>query len=219
MQYILNRNPSLALYKDNNAFGQPLVKKICAPWTLKHIVSWTVMESNAVLKDRWTKLVLTVRAAHTCTAGHKCSSEIPELHLALEFPCPPLVICHFLELYPEQSSVIMSNQKCFPLHYFLLSSNALHDGEAVIKSLIKAYPKAVLERHNGRLPIHFAITSGLTWRTGVRDIIFADSSVLNEMDRSDGLFPFMQAAAYGRSDLSTIYRLLRENPAVLSNLL
>jgi hypothetical protein len=214
LRYILSRNPALSLHKEHNGFGQPL-KKICAPWTSTQILSCTAMKSNTVLKDRWEKLVLTVRAAHTCTARLGRSAETPELHLALEFPCPPLVICHFLEMYTKQASSVMLNQCCFPLHYFLLLSISLHDGEAAIKSLLKAFPGVVVERHQGRLPIHLALAAGLTWRTGVSDIVLTDSSVLAEIDPIDALFPFMQAAACKRRDLSTIYSLLRENPAVL----
>ena len=219
LQHVLRRHPDLAVYKENVCFGQTLVKAICAPWTSKQIhISWAAMESNAILKDRWTKLVLTVRAAHRCTTEVRNSLETPELHLAMEFPCPNLVIRHFLEMYPNQASITMSNYGCHPLHYFLLHSASLHEGSAVIKSLLKAYPDVTSIRYNGQLPVNLALVAGLTWKTGISDIVFANTNVLGQSDDKDLLLPFMQAAVYGRNDLTTIFLLLRENPSVLGTL-
>lgn len=222
LEHVLRRMPSLAVHQENVFSGQPLVKRICAPWTSKQLALTRMdVETNATLKDRWTKLVLTVRAAHAHTTGRQediLLEEIPELHVALEFGCPSLVLCHFAEMYPEQVSMMMTKENLYPLHYFLCRCEATRDSKMAIQSLIKAYPEAVNHVVDGRRLIHSAITPGRTWQDGIEDIVYSGPSSLDCPDPKTGLVPFLQAAALECSDLSTVYCLLRENPAVIANI-
>jgi hypothetical protein len=222
LQYALEQQPSLALYKENSFSGQTLFQRICAPWTSKQLALTRseVLETNPALKDRWTKLVLIVRAAHAHTIGHEPRADNPELHLALELPCcPPMVLCHFAEMYPAQASILMATKRCFPLHYYLSTCGSTRDTESVIKCLIKAHPDAVKRDYNGRLPLHLALSKGLTWHTGIRDIIFSSPGVLDQKDPDSGLIPFLQAASGDYCDLSAVYSILSEDPAVIGNLI
>jgi hypothetical protein len=224
LKHVLGQMPSLALHKENTFSGQPMVKRICAPWTSKQLaLTRSDVETNAALKDRWTKLVLTVRAAHTFTTGQKHDedplAQTPELHVALEFSCPPLVLCHFAQMYPEQVSMVMAKDGCYPLHYFLSRCNSTRDSKAAVQSLIAGFPQAVNHLGNdGQLPIHLAISPGRKWQDGIQDVVYGEPNNLDCPDPQTGLIPFLQAASLECCDLSTVYHLLRENPAVIAGL-
>lgn len=217
--------PSLAWHKENTFSAQPLVKRICAPWTSKQLaLTKSDVETNATLKDRWTKLVLTVRAAHAITIGRQhddddLQAQTPELHVALEFSCPPLVLCHFAQMYPEQVSMMMAKEGCYPLHFFLSRCDVAGESKAAVQNLIAGFPQAVNHRvNNGQLPIHLAISPGRKWDDGIQDIVYAGPNNLDCPDPQTGLIPFLQAASLECCDLSSVYHLLRENPAVIAGL-
>lgn len=152
LEHVLNRNPSLALFQQENRFSgaQSLLQTLCAQWI--HVIrnnenlvpsssssnnissnsnskdanvsfvpiARRRVHSDCKLLDRWTKLVLLARAAHRMThavaaaavtkntvdATTKALCKIPELHLALQLKCslPPVILCQFIEMYPEQAS-------------------------------------------------------------------------------------------------------------------
>ncbi len=221
LQHVLTEMPFLAVYMENTFSGQPLVKRVCAPWTSKHLALTKLdVETNAALKDRWRKLVLTIQAAHAHSTGqkHVLSTEMPELHVALEYSCPPLVLSFFAEMYPEQVSMLMTKEKCYPLHYFLSRSDITQDSKSAVRSLIAVFPQAINHRSNGRLPIHLAISHGRKWDDGIQEIVYAGPNNLDCVDPDCSLVPFLQAASLECPDLSTIYSILRENPAVIATL-
>lgn len=215
--------PSLAVYKEATFSAQPLVKRICAPWTSNQLaLTRNDVDTNATLKDRWTKLVVTVRAAHAFTTGQQYDdvyTQMPELHLALKFACPPLALCYFTQMYPDQVSMMMAKEGCYPLHYFLSEYDISRDSKAVVQSLVAAFPQAVNRRvNNDRLPIHLAISPGRKWQDGIEDIVYAGPDGLDCPDPQSGLIPFLHAASMECCDMSTVYNLLRENPAVIATL-
>jgi hypothetical protein len=221
LQYILSQRPSLALFQGKTFSGKPLVKSICAPWSTQTKLSRNDVETDEVLMDRWTKLVLTFRAAYAHAKGQKQnSSNIPELHVALEMAsCSPIVLCQFIEMYPDQVSMPMGKDGIFPLHFFLTTP---HDGtkgsDRVISHLIQTFPQACKYCHKGRFPLQIALSSGYTWSSGIRDVAFADSSILDKADLNSGLIPFLQAAMASGVDLNTSYCLLRENPSLVNTM-
>ena len=219
LQYVLSQRPSLALFQENTFSGQPLVKNICAPWSTQTKLSRNDVESDEVLKNRWTKLVLTVRAAYAHAKGQKQNSNIPQLHVALEMACcSPVVLCQFIEMYPEQVSMPIGIDGIFPLHYFLATHNVTKGSDRVISRLIQTFPQACKECHRGRFPLQIALSSGYTWSSGIRDVAFADSSILEKADLESGLIPFLQAAMASGGDLNTSYCLLRENPSLVDTM-
>jgi hypothetical protein len=166
LEHVLNRNPSLALFQQERRFSgaQSLLQTLCSQWVdvirnNEMVVASSSASNNSSSKefnesvvpitrrrvhsdckllDRWTKLVLTARAAHrmthptaagaaatttttatnTADATTKASPqkqlltlcEIPDLHIALQLECrlPPVILCQFIEMYPEQASKLMS---------------------------------------------------------------------------------------------------------------
>ena len=166
--------------------------------------------------DRWMKLVLTVRAAHLHMTGE--TDNQPELHVALRVACPFQVLLRFVEMYPDQASIVMMPDSCYPLHFFLSRHDVTKESQSVVQSLISAYPHAINHRYNGRLPLHLAIESGRKWEYGMEDIVYAGPNNLDCVDTHSGLVPFLHAASLPCTDLSTVYSILRENPAVLSAL-
>lgn len=221
LQHVLGRKPSFAVYAEHSFSSQPLVARICAPWTAKESLSTKIeLQTNPTLKDQWTKLVLTVRAAHVFSKGMGkdsigCLENARELHVALEFSCPPIVLCHFAEMYPGQASMPMKGFGCYPLHYYLGFCAVARDSRPAVQSLIKAFPQAVHERWDGHVPLHLALSQGRTWNDGIQDLVYAGPEYLDCPEPLAGIVPFMQAAVCECSDLSTVYRLLRENPAVV----
>jgi len=240
LQYVLKQNPSFAIHRERSFSRQSLVNRICAPWTLKdHLPTRNTIQNNATLNDRWTKLVLTVRAAHTHKmkllstekedgVDVRTSEErvLRELHVALEYSCPPLVLRHFTEMYPEQASMPMvlrwpeyGGYDCYPLHYYLGYSDVVRNSRVVIQSLLSAFPDGIQKFHRGRLPLHWAIIQGRQWEDGIQDLVYAGPEYLDCPDPMTGMIPFLQAATNELSNVTTVYNLLRENPAVLTNLL
>jgi hypothetical protein len=223
LQYILSQRPSLALFQENSFSRQSLVKHICAPLSTQTStkLSRSDVESDAVLMDRWTKLVLTVGAAYAHANGQKQNNTIPELHEALEMTCcSPMVLCQYIEMYPEQVSMpVLSKDGILPLHYFLTTHKVSTKGsDHVISHLIHAFPHACKVSRKGRFPLQIALSSGYTWSSGIRDVAFADSSILEKADLESGLVPFLQAALASGGDLNTSYCLLRENPSLLGTM-
>lgn len=154
LEYILNQNPALAIYKEPSLSGQTLLQRVFSPWMMliasnnitygtcpsrrrphaQHrkgnnffgnyrVISRSQLEADDDWKDKWTRLVLTLRAAYRHTImiprNHDDVGDgrhhptltnfptIPELHLSLAYPCPPAIVCQFIEFYPEQAAIPM----------------------------------------------------------------------------------------------------------------
>jgi len=62
-------------------------------------------------------------------------------------------------------------------------------------------------------PLHLALSSGLTWDSGIRELVQYSPEVLTAKNPDNNLYPFMQSASYKyHSDLTTIFLLLKEKP-------
>lgn len=69
---------------------------------------------------------------------------------------------------------------------------------------------------NGRLPIHWACETGLSWELGLESIVRSNIFALEECDPlSQGVLPFALVASNARVDLNSVYHMLRYNPGVL----
>lgn len=125
LEHALNKNPSLVLFREKKFSGaQSLLQTLCAQWVgvinklktksnsnndvRENVLIHSKVRSDRTLLDRWTKLVLTARAAHRIThttTNTKPKTDIPELHFALQLEClPPAILCQFIEMYPEQAA-------------------------------------------------------------------------------------------------------------------
>lgn len=71
----------------------------------------------------------------------------------------------------------------------------------------------------GRLPIHVAAVRNLKWEAGTKQIMKVNYKALQVKDKETGMYPFMLAAVGRRSDLDSVYGLLRHSPTLaLENL-
>lgn len=77
---------------------------------------------------------------------------------------------------------------------------------------------ACLPDSRGRLPLHVALESDKKWNQGVCQLVEVHPDGLAHFDKTNNLYPFMLAAEGDRSDLNTVYEVLRFNPSVLSDL-
>ena len=87
---------------------------------------------------------------------------------------------------------------------------------SVIGILLQASAEsACVPDPEGRLPLHLALASGKRWNQGVKDLIECYSDALGIVDYKTGLAPFELAAEGPKSDLSTIFEVIRTNPSLL----
>ena len=70
----------------------------------------------------------------------------------------------------------------------------------------------------GRLPLHLALETGKKWSQGICQLSQVHPEGLAHLDRTCNLYPFMLAAEGDRSDLNTVYEVLRYNPSVFCDL-
>lgn len=87
---------------------------------------------------------------------------------------------------------------------------------SVIEILLQAsVDAACVPDPQGRYPLHLALFSGKRWNQGVKDIITCFPDALGIPDCQTGLAPFQIAAQGSKSDLSTIFEVVRTNPSLL----
>ena len=81
-----------------------------------------------------------------------------------------------------------------------------------VNDIIRNFSDCMSVEYQGRLPIHVAAESGLTWNDGMRTIVEANLSAVESVDAVTNLLPFGLAAAGKDKDLQSIYELLRHFP-------
>lgn len=86
-----------------------------------------------------------------------------------------------------------------------------------LKEIITNFPWSVITYDNhGRLPIHVAAESGLTWDHGVDLLVNAKEEFIEAIDTQvTGLYPFLIAAAEDNNDLNTVFHLLQRSLTLL----
>jgi hypothetical protein len=219
LKSIFTQQPSLALHRPNSFSGKELVDHVCDPWaksldqmpTLKNVV--------------WTKLVLTVQAAHrarfheTRVGNGIDVGEFKDnlLHMALELQLSPTLLYHFARLYPDQARRPMPRvQGLLPLQYVVQQTRfATAKGtSSLVRQLVEEYPEAAtLPCLGGRYPLHLALSNNFRWCNGVKELVYACPAALHEPDPLSNLLPFMIASTKGmESDMNTVFCLLREGP-------
>ena len=97
-----------------------------------------------------------------------------------------------------------------------------YQGTDIIKEVLAIYPQAAkIKDPHGSYALHQSIKSGKTWSTGVRELVNAAPSVLDDIDEDTSFYPFMLASVEQERDkglgtgdkLATIFELLRRNPS------
>lgn len=89
---------------------------------------------------------------------------------------------------------------------------------SVIEILLEASADAAcVPDPQGRLPVHLALASGKRWNQGIKHLITSYPDALCVVDCKTQLAPFQLAAEGPKSDLSTIFEVIRTNPSVLKD--
>ena len=76
----------------------------------------------------------------------------------------------------------------------------------------------VISNKKGELPLNVALQNGLTWEAGVDLMLNAAPRAIKTRNVATRLYPFMSAAIGEKSDLGTIFELLREHPKMSAGL-
>ena len=86
-----------------------------------------------------------------------------------------------------------------------------------IEKIITKFPWSVSTYDNwGRLPIHVAAESGMTWDQGLEMIVNAKDEFIEAYDKKvTRLYPFLIAAAGNNNDLNTVYHLIQRSLPLL----
>lgn len=214
---ILEYQPSLASQRIQSFSGPDLVQLVCSPWKNFDTRNAAVIRNHKELSNQWEKVVLTCTAAHKCRhLRSKHDQDTKELHIALELPCSPKILCCFLRMYPEQANMPLPNGM-LPLHKYVSSKELLKQtgSSDVIAELIATTPAASSTLYQGNSPLHLAIESGCKWDDGLCQLFYSAPNSLQLLGANSKLFPFMMAATIDPIDLNTVYSLLREGPILI----
>ena len=78
---------------------------------------------------------------------------------------------------------------------------------------------AITRDGSGRLPLHSACEHSLPWTNGLSCIVNANMPALESIDPITCLPPFAHCAIGAKSDLESIYELLRLHPGGMDSVL
>ena len=114
----------------------------------------------------------------------------------------------------------MSHRHNLPILQALLLQKAPTN---IIKSVIDRFPHSVNKTDSsGRYPIDFAVRHSLAWNEGMKEIIEGSTvDIVERMDTSTGLYPFMVAALGGKEngyDFDTVFHMIKSSPKLLQYL-
>ena len=155
------------------------------------------------------------------------------LHAAICTYCPLPILLLLLKFRPEHASMRDSSGRVPLLAFFEESdcSNDFGDNDSssvsselcqyFVDILIGANPNAArMSDDKGRIALNVAVSYGWPYEV-LRKILDCAPRALVTRDVPSGLYPFMLAAtsyAYGDNKVCTTYRLLREEPLLMSGL-
>jgi len=174
------------------------------------------------------------------------------LHVACRLDCPPGLFPLFLEIFANH---ILQPDHIgrLPLHIACLDARVNRrpcEVKTKIQMLLLTSSAAGIQScarkdHQGRLPFHYALQTGVTWLEGLKELFDASPRLLNERDPITLLYPFLLAAAhaeehgesqsnstistnshlnggksqvprsYPSKSLNTIYKILRMDPSLV----
>ena len=130
-----------------------------------------------------------------------------------------------------ENIIVQNYHNCHPLQVDEHGKTALHlavetqkedeDWSCIIHHLLYddengSRSCACIQDENARYVLHTAAENGLAWNKGLNCIVNSNKAILERRDKITGLIPFMLAASGERSDLNSVFELLRGNPGPLS---
>ena len=162
---------------------------------------------------------LTIMIIHGATS--QSEDQFRMVHKVVELGLPPPVVSHALRTYPNHATERDSRGRT-PL-MIAASSLRRSDSADVVHALLNdpdhgCRKAARITDGEGRLPIDAAGENGHDEK--VCDLLArAEPRAVDTRDLRDRMFPFMTAAVGEKSDLTSVYHLLRETPHVMTYLL
>ena len=168
-------------------------------------------------------LLLLLKAAYHGTT----EDELPEgttflpVHAATGLFVPEKVIQILAYLYPRHLSQTDNENGWTPLHVAVAEPWHSRGYKEInysigIKTITAQCPGvAQMVDKKGRLPIHLALESGISWESGIDVLFSAAPNTLTLTSGQSRLCPFQEAAVSTRTDLNTVYSLLVNNPAAV----
>ncbi|GAX23507.1 hypothetical protein FisN_14Hh319 [Fistulifera solaris] len=159
-------------------------------------------EDDPAFLDWWKKIEYLI--AFSTGANHP--EKFPKnqlLHAALKnIDTPPLVVRMLLALYPQSIQLVDQETLAHPLYiaasrpeYIPRKYEVEMCGRESILEIVLSHEKRLInKRHELRLPIHAAISSGRVY-SDYRCLVTSHPEFLLQRDPETGLYPFLQAAA------------------------
>lgn len=171
-------------------------------------------DSSHRVATLWKSLEFMVRAVSSQDSTSDGEYTFRMVHAVIALNCSPAIVAHALSLHPEQAGE-RDSKGCTPLTLAALSLEKVHP--AVICTLLKEYPEAAcMTDADGRLPIDIIAESSKYDEELWEALVKAEPRAVDTRDLRDKMFPFMTAAVGDKSNMNSVYRLLRAKPHVLS---
>jgi hypothetical protein len=152
------------------------------------------------------------------------NKELTWYHLCSLPRCPPVLMIQLLTLHKDTE--IMGLLGDFhgqrdpggtgrtPLHAAAAAEPSSCSGHTLLRVVLQADPTAVFQRdHQGRLPLHDAVTNPTLTRSAIKSLVRGYPEALAVPDPITGLLPFASLAV-NHDDLNAAYDLLRMDPTV-----
>lgn len=167
--------------------------------------------SSVRVATLWKSLVIMVQ---TVSPQDQDGDVFRMVHAVISLNCSQEIVAHALKLHPEQAAE-RDAKGCTPLMLAALSLDTVHPG--VICTLLLFYPEAAcMTDADGRLPIDIIAESSKYDEELWEALVKAEPRAVDTRDLRDKMFPFMTAAVGDKSNMNSVYRLLRAKPHVLS---
>ncbi len=159
-------------------------------------------DDDPAFLDWWKKIEYLI----AFSTGANNPDKFPKnqlLHAALKnIDTPPLVVRMILALYPQSIQLLDQETLAHPLYiaasrpeYIPRKYEVEMCGRESILEIVLSHEKRLInKRHELRLPIHAAISSGRVY-SDYRCLVTSHPEFLLQRDPETGLYPFLQAAA------------------------
>jgi hypothetical protein len=194
--------------------------------------------------NSWRRMLLLLQSNNNqifrkTSTGAKTRLLFRPLHASTQMSCPPGLFTLLISVY-RSALTVKDEYGRLPLHIAATNAtiNRSYDAQSRISMLLAECPEAArIVDASGRLPVYFALESGISWDEGIQALFAVEPTVIGNRDSVTSLYPFMLGAVgAGRRrpvtidiaeihehqldhSLSTIYTLFRADPSILCSLL
>jgi hypothetical protein len=182
----------------------------------------SLIYDNFQLEDNYQlRLDMYYDCARYISAAHaNVTADQPLLHLCLqasEYTRGSCEACHLAAWSSEAGSKQVQIQNYvgyLPLHY-AAAHVPVEDNVDLLPLVLTLHPEgALMQNHQGKLPLDVAVDAGRGWNTGIRLLSQANPLALQTRAIPYELFPMILGELLQQSDKSIAFGLLRCNPGV-----